>query len=428
MRSAMALGGIGTIDLLQPIRGAARQQQNRTSATQHLALACARLRLGRLLRDLQEDGARIDGALLLPAREGLWDDIFQDAQLDAGGALPTVLLRLRSPAEDATRQISWRPDLDDVAALRAAIAFAEQPALTLRISGEPGLRAFCAGPDPEPEPVPAALAPLASHLQRTAAAALDHGLAPDPLDSWAQTWGRAVDAASTAGDSSTAEELALAGAAVCGQAAALTALAPLKAEWLSQYLDALWSMVWGAFRASGATTDEPFEDTAAGIARSTAAHYPAHLRLGATDRVLLPSGEGRIWSVYGADAPDDAHLGGEAVGDVISRLLTLQPDAAGHLRCIAYGPGAATLLIEQAVALAGRRIGRAVLRNIEIFCVEEGGWRPSPKRSRKPTSISPQTASAPSRCATYPPCKTPGRPCSATPPARQPRTSRSSRG
>jgi hypothetical protein len=379
VRCAMALGGIGAIDLLQPVRGAGpRRQQNRTSATQQLALSCARLRLGRLLRDMQQNGVLIDGALLLPADDGLWPEIFHDAQLDAGGGLPTVLLRLRSPGEDsASRQISWRPDLDDVAALRVALAFAEQPALTLEIGGAVGLRAFCAGPDPEPARVPPELSALAALLQRTAAGAIERGLAPEPLDAWAKEWGRMVEAASATGETRIAEELALAGAAVRGRAVALTALAPLKAEWLSQYLDALWSMVWGAFHASGATADEPFEDTAAGVARSTAAHYPAHLRLRATDRVLLPSGEGRIWSVYGADAPDDAHLGGDALGDVIGRLLTLQPDAAGHLRCIAYGPGAATLLIEQAVALAGRRIGRAVLRNIEIFCVEEGGWRPS---------------------------------------------------
>lgn len=381
VRCAVALGGIGAIDLLQPI-GSARPQQNRTSAAQRLAVACARLRLGRLLRDLQENGVQIDGALLLHADEDLWPEIFQDAQLDAGPGLPTVLLRVRSPHEDpVTRQISWRPDLDDVAALRAALAFAEQPALTLQAGTEPGLKAFCAGPAPEPAPLPRKLVGLATLLQRTAAGALEHGFAPEPLDAWAAEWSRFVETAHAAGDTSTAEELALAGALVKDQAVALTAFAPLKAEWLGQYLDALWSMVWGAFHAAGAPEEEPYEDTAAGVARATAAHYPAHLRLRARDRVLLPTGEGRIWSVYGAEAPDDAHLGGEALGDVIERLLTLQPDAAGHLRCVAYGPGAATLLIEQAVNLAGKRLGRAgaraVLRNIEIFCVEEGGWRPS---------------------------------------------------
>jgi hypothetical protein len=383
VRCAVALGGIGAIDLLQPVTSE-KQQQNRTSATQRLAVACARLRLGRLLRDLQGNGAQIDGSLLLGADDGLWAEIFQDAQLDAGAELPTVLLRVRSPHDDpVSRQISWRPDLDDVATLRAALAFAEQPALTLQAAVAPGLKSFCSGPAPVPAPVPRKLSGLAKRLQEVAADALRHGLAPEPLDAWATDWARSVDAARAAGDTATAEELTLAGAAVRGHAVALTALAPLKAEWLGQYLDALWSMVWGAFHAAGDPGDEPYEETAAGVARCTAAHYPAHLRLRARDRVLLPTGEGRIWSVYGAEAPDDAHLGGEALRDVIERLLTLQPDAAGHLRCIAYGPGAATLLIEQAVVLIGKKLGRAgaraELRNVEIFCIEEGGWRPSPE-------------------------------------------------
>ncbi len=381
VRCAVALGGIAAIDLLQPL-ASARQHRNRTSATQRLAVACARLRLGRLLRDLQEHGVQIDGALLIRADDELWPEIFEDAQLDVGPGLPTVLLRLRSPHEDpVTRQISWRPDFDDIAALRAALAFAELPALTLRVQAGPSLKAFCAGAEPEPEPVPRKLAALAALLQRTAAGALEHGFAPEPLDAWAAEWSNAVEAARADGDTSTAEELALAGGVVGGQAFALSAFAPLKAEWLGQYLDALWSMVWGAYHAGGTPEDEPYEDTAAGVGRSTAAHYPAHLRVRARERAMLPTGEGRIWSVYGAEAPDDAHLGGEALGDVIERLLTLQPDAAGHLRCLAYGPGAATLLIEQAVDLAGKRLGRAgaraVLRNIEIFCIEEGGWRPS---------------------------------------------------
>lgn len=381
VRCAVALGGIAAIDLLQPL-ASARQNRNRTSATQRLAVACARLRLGRLLRDLQENGVQIDGALLIRADDELWPEIFEDAQLDAGPGLPTVLLRVRSPHEDpVTRQISWRPDFDDIAALRAALAFAEQPTLTLRVQAGSGLKAFCSGAGPEPEPVPRKLAGLAALLQRTAVGALENGFAPEPLDAWAAEWSGAVEAARADGDTSTAEELALAGGAVSGQAFALSPFAPLKSEWLGQYLDALWSMVWGAYHAAGRPQDEPYEDTAAGVARSTAAHYPAHLRVRTRERVMLPTGEGRIWSVYGAEAPDDAHLGGEALGDVIERLLTLQPDAAGHLRCLAYGPGAATLLIEQAVDLAGKRLGRAgaraVLRNIEIFCVEEGGWRPS---------------------------------------------------
>ena len=376
LRCAIALGGLGAVELAAPVRGARAQQQNRTAAVQELALACARLRLGSLLRDLQQDGVEVDGALLLPA-EAAWPEIFQDAQLDAGPGLTTVQLRIRARDGADTRMISWRPDLDDVAALRAALAFAEQPALTLRVDRVPTLEAFCAGPAPEPEQVPAELAGLAQALQRAAADALEHGLNPDPLDAWAGYWEDAARSEEAAGRSTTAEHLALTGAVVSDSAAALTPLAPLKAEWLGQYLDALWSMLWVAHHAHGDRPDEPGEETAVGVARSTAAHYPAHLRLRARDRALLPSGEGRVWSLYGADVADSGQLAGEALTAVIERLLKLQPDAAGHLRCLAYGPGAATLLVEQAVALVGRRLGRAVLRKLELFCVEEGGWRPS---------------------------------------------------
>jgi hypothetical protein len=211
VKTAVALGKLSSIEVLSPAPSD-RRQQNRTNATQRIAVACARLRLSSLMRDLQLGGVRIDGALLLPADEGLWEDIFQDAQLEDGGGLPTVLLRLRSEDESTSRQISWRPDLDDVAALRAAMAFAEQPALMLRASSTPGLRAFCGGPSPSPVPPSPALAGLADHLHRLAKDALQHGLGPGPLEAWAHEWARAVERARAAGETTNAEELALAAA------------------------------------------------------------------------------------------------------------------------------------------------------------------------------------------------------------------------
>jgi hypothetical protein len=380
LRAATALAGIGAIELIAPIR-TARQQHNRTSAGQEIVLACARLRIGQTFRILEEEyGVEIDGALLRRADDALWPEIFEDAQIGTGPPLTTLQLRIRSRDDSDSRLISWRPDLDDIAALRAAIAFSEQPALSVRFHQTPTLESFCSGPPPEPEAVPAALAHLAANLQHLAADTLEHGLNPEPLGAWALRWEQAVRAEQAGGRAQHAEALALAGAAVSDSACALTALAPLKAEWLGQYLDGLWSMLWLVQGSEGERPFEPGEETGVGIARSTAAHYPAHMRLRARDRALLPTGEGRIWSVYGADAPDNGHLAGEAIEAVIERLVTLQPDAAGHLRCIAYGPGAATLLVEQAIALVSppRRIGRAVLRKIELFCIEEEGWKPSP--------------------------------------------------
>jgi hypothetical protein len=381
LRAATALAGIGAIELIAPIRSA-RQQHNRTSAAQEIVLACARLRLGQTFRILEEEyGVDIDGPLLRPAADALWPEIFEDAQIGTGPPLTTLQLRVRSRDDSDSRLISWRPDLDDIAALRVAIAFSEQPALSLRCQDTPTLESFCSAPPPEPAAAPAALARLAADLQRLAADALEHGLNPEPLGAWARQWEEAVRAEQAAGRAQHAEALALAGAAVSETACALTALAPLKAEWLGQYLDGLWSMLWLVQSSEGERPFEPGEETGVGIARSTAAHYPAHMRQRSRDRALLPSGEGRIWSVYGADAPDSGQLAGEALAAVIERLVTLQPDAAGHLRCIAYGPGAATLLVDQAIALLSppRKIGRATLRKIELFCIEEESWKPSPE-------------------------------------------------
>ena len=342
LRAATALAGIGAIELVAPIRS--RQQQNRTSAGQEIVLGCARLRLGQTFRILEEEyGVDIDGPLLRPANEALWPEIFEDAQIGTGPPLTTLQLRVQARDGSDSRLISWRPDLDDVAALRAAIAFGEQPALSLRCHGIPTLENFCSGPPPEPEPAPPALAQLAADLQRLAGEALEHGLNPEPLGAWARQWEEVARGEQAAGRAGHAEALALAGAAVSESACALTALAPLKAEWLGQYLDGLWSMLWLVQYSEAERPFEPGEETAVGIARSTAAHYPAHMRLRTRDRALLPSGEGRIWSVYGADAPDSGQLAGEALEAVIERLVSLQPDVAGHLRCIAYGPGAATL-------------------------------------------------------------------------------------
>ena len=379
LRAATVLAGIGAIDLVAPIRG--RPQHNRTSAGQEIVLGCARLRLGEVFRILEEDyGVEIDGPLLRPADDAVWPEIFEDAQIGTGPPLTTLQLRVRARDGSDSRLISWRPDLDDVAALRAAIAFSEQPALSLRCEGIPTLENFCAGPPPEPQAAAPALEQLALDLQRLAGEALEYGLNPEPLGAWARRWEEATRAEQAVRRAEHTEDLALTGAVVSDRACALTAFAPLKAEWLGQYLDGLWSMLW-LVQSEGDRPYEPGEETGVGIARSTAAHYPAHMRLRARDRALLPSGEGRVWSVYGADAPDNGQLAGEAISAVVERLVTLQPDAAGHLRCIAYGPGAGTLMVEQAIELLSppKKIGRAVLRRIELFCIEEHGWRPAPE-------------------------------------------------
>lgn len=378
VRAAQQLGGmIQRVQVLEPKPPAVGTPAatNRSGAGRILTLACARLRLGGLLHSWDEAGGEVDGLLLRAADDEDLGEVlaaFGDAGLSTGATLP--LLQLRLHADDgSTVQVDWRPDLDDAALLRAVLLFAEAPALTFYAPGEPTLHAFCSDAAASAAPVPRALAPLARALQKTASEALERGLTPTLLARWAEAWTRVVSEREAGADTDTAEALALAGAVVGGHCAALTPLAPLKAEWLAQYLAALWRLVNQAEEPGSDAAPGDAVAAALGVSRATATHYPAHLRLSTQDRALLPSSEGRVWSLYGGDsARDESGFAGEALRAVATQLLTLQPEAAGHLRCLAWGPGAADLLVSEAVRLIGTRAGRGVIAKIEVFCVGGG--------------------------------------------------------
>ncbi|MFC6714721.1 hypothetical protein [Branchiibius cervicis] len=379
VQAAEHLGGlIQRVQVINPPKPNDANIHTPTGAGRAITLACARLRLGKLLRAWGAAGGDVDGLLLRSARGDDQDDLgdvlaaFTDAGLDEGARLPTLQLRLYDDS-DNTVQVDWRPDLDDAATLRTALLFAEQPVLSLYSPVEPTLHSICGSQEAIPDAsVAPKLAHLASYLQQTAETSLEYGLDPTTLSAWTSTWTDACRAAELAGDTDTAEALALAGAVRGpGKATALTPFAPLKAEWLAQYLQALWGLINRA--------EEPGEDrveptaavaTASGIARTTAAHLPAHLRLSSFDRALLPTSEGRIWSLFGgASSRDESGFAGDALRSVVIQLLRLQPEAAGHLRCLAWGPGAADLLVSQAVGLIGTTIDRTQIRRIEVFCV-----------------------------------------------------------
>ena len=393
VRAARQLGGtlIDRVQVISPQQQTASSRStNRTGAGRILTLACARLRLGGLVRTWHNAGGDVDGLLL---RSAIDDDLggrdgvlaaFRDAGLANGGTLPALQLRLHAAdgttSDNTTVQVEWKPDLDDAALLHAALLFGETPALTLLARAEPTLLAFCSGESPAPLPFQSAAAQqLAQHLHRAARSALEHGLTPQVLAGWAQAWTDAVADREAHGDANSAEELALAGAVRSGKAAALTPLAPLKAEWLAQHLEALWNLLRAAEEPRSDADPGNAAAAAAGIARTTASHYPTYLRLRNQDRPLLPASEGRIWSLYGgASSRDESGFAGEAFCSVVRQLLTLQPEAAGHLRCLAWGPGAADLLSRQAVPLLGTQVGGAVISKIELFCIGDSkSERPS---------------------------------------------------
>ncbi|MEV0939588.1 helicase HerA-like domain-containing protein [Micromonospora wenchangensis] len=367
IKAVQQLGGpLKRIQVLNPKPPSGTGRVNRSGAVRCITLGCARLRLGGLMHQLESRGVDVDGLLLQPADNDTAVESFHDADLPSG-ELALMQLRLHG-ADGNTVQVDWRPDLDDAALLRAALLFAEHPTLALATPQEPTLSSFCGDAPASAVPAPSQLKPLAQELYDLARLSLREGLTPQHLRRWAASWNAVCNAEATQGGPAAAEALSLAGAVTgLNHSVALTGFAPMKAEWLSQYLEALWSLLQEAPDASG---DKPVTATAASIARTTASHHPAHIRVRLRDRALLPTSEGRLWSLYGgADTRDESGYAGAALTSVIVRLLTLQPEAAGHLRCLAYGPGAADLLVSQAVKLIGRRTGRGTIAKIEVFCV-----------------------------------------------------------
>jgi hypothetical protein len=381
LAGALALeGGLGEIRLLAPEPLSENPKPTRRGAVRGLSLSCARLRLKRLLTDLRDSfGIDVDPELLREA-DPPWPTAFEDAELHAGTSLETVRLQLRAGrGSKDVLVMEWRPDLDDVATLRAAVLFAEEGTLTIEQGTSPTLAGFCSEPPGAPIPVPEELRPVAVALRRSAETMLTDGLSTEVLDEWTSAWREAVESERSRGRANLAEAFALAGTIVDGGAVGMTPLAPLKAEWLSQYLDALWSLLFLGLHEADGRVDEPLEDTMAGVSNATASHYPAHLRVDWSDRPLLPTSETRIWSTYGGAAAENAQHGGVALRGVLQRLLHLQPEAGGNLRCIAAGPGAADLLVRESARLVGNRLAGVEIGRIEIYCIDDGdAARPTP--------------------------------------------------
>ena len=97
-----------------------------------LSLLCARLRLARLLTQLDDRGCAVSAALL----ESLDEDDMELLRLSAperGFAnLDTVQIVVRGGGRSEEWRFGWKPDIEDLAILNAFFAFAREPVLAFR--------------------------------------------------------------------------------------------------------------------------------------------------------------------------------------------------------------------------------------------------------------------------------------------------------
>lgn len=379
-RAVAAIGGSpNSLSVVEPLQdddpSGARQ------ARDQLTLAIARMRLAPVLRSLESLGCEVDPMLVgdvLRANITTARQWFVEACLDRN-ILPTLKIRVAG-AEDAV-EVAWAPDHDDAALLRCVLEFSEQPALTLAIRTHPDARIVASSDGIGREPLSDATGPLARRLKQLCSDILKDGLSPDRLRVWVAEWTELVEDARAFDGEAEAEALSTAGcvartpqAGSTRAAYGMSGVAPLKAEWLADYLETATDVVWK--RLDNAPDDASRAEMAHDVGcqalqEVTAAHCPAFLRLSDSDTPLLPTKESRIWSVFGGDAEllDFESHAMHAVTRVIRRLVRLQPEVAGHLRCLAIGPGAASLMLNQAVEIAGSRLGDVTVRVIELFVV-----------------------------------------------------------
>jgi len=369
---------------------------SRAEAQRVLVAAAAAMRVGVLMERIATvHGVDVAGALTASPRSiletddgSLFEEALRYAGIDDDTNMPQLAIKVIGAGRDDAVELRWRPGLDDIAVLRAAAAFAERPVLTLRTPCVPFLGSFCGAltiglADPAYRH-----RPLAERLHQTAGDILDRGLSPVRLRAWTESWKEAVEQARADQDDGreALEGLSLSGAVIGPRdSVALSALAPLKAEWLAQQLELLGGLVEdvAAARAAGDAAGaggidvDACLDSARALARAAAAHYPAFLRSYDSDSALLPISESSLWSVYGIQFERGDDLNSEAaVGAVFERLLRLQPEVGRHVKCITFGPNAATIMVRQVLRLLDKRIGHARFEQCEIYCVDE---RPDPE-------------------------------------------------
>ena len=356
-----------------------------SAARETISLAVAQLRLSRALLHLESIGCEVDGDLTLAPLGTLSDSeaesVFAEAAIDGGTSFPIVKMRLHSDRHSVT--VDWAPDIDDVAFLRILVAFSSVASLYLEFP--PGARtdlvAIASAVDferPAQDPVTER---LARALRSVAQDTLHDGLRSERLRQWVLEWTEAVTESRGFGGGRTGQGALIAGCLVSGlggrqKTVQLSPLSPWKSEWLASYSDAGLALIQEAlssFEDQSLTSELALNTAAQAIKDVTAAHFPPFLRLHDQDEPLLPVRESRVWSAFGGNAGLATHevKAKQAVDSVLRRLLRLQPEAAGHLKCLALGPGSAALMLAEAVSLAGEKVDGVEVEIIEIFAIGE---------------------------------------------------------
>jgi hypothetical protein len=361
------------------------QPRSRSAALRMLVVAAASLRVKEFLAATgKKYNVDVDGALLKSPRkvlDGHEADAFAAADVSEGKALPFLPIRVSGTQTGDTIELRWQPSVDDIAALKAAFLFDSQPAVCLELSRFPSAAAFCASSDVRIRQASTRLRKLATALAECAQQALDHGFSPVRLRRWVEQWREQVEQLGPTARADDLESCGLVGA-VRGSSTtvALTVFSPLKSEWLANQLETMQELCTAAILANGG--GEPEEAAAEtvsatlsstdSISRLTAAHYPSFVRIEANDDPLLPVAETQVWSVYAADFHRvEDPFAESAIGEVIHKLLTLQPEVGTHLKCLAYGPNAASVLVRQILKLLERPVGSSRLMRAEVICVGE---------------------------------------------------------
>jgi hypothetical protein len=343
-----------------------------------VAVAAAHVRLAPILRRLAKGhGVRVDGALETepgPQLRGALNEL----QSRGANALRPVKLAVRGVDRGDSVEVNWTPSPEELALLVAATRFADAnpPALQLRSTASDGrvtLSTLSAVPAPEHLAAPAAA------LRGAASAILRDGYDVAALRAWAVAWTEAVAALNARGATGRDSDcLALAGCIETADEVAMTSLAPLKSEWLAARTEAWLELTDLAARAAageearspGDTQPPPIVPAARAVGAATAARYPAFVATGGRETPLLPTSDASVFASFGdSGSPkgDVAPRPVEPIQTALRKLLDLHPEAAEHVRCAAWGPGACDLLT-RAIAENMRRsdrIGRA-----ELFCLE----------------------------------------------------------